>query len=78
MEVGCCQLLMYLDDLSMCLIYCVHDCRSVFHELPDSVNVVVSDEKQIFWPWTMEGLIFERHGHQVIKLHGDKDKIGSH
>lgn len=76
MEVQSCQLLMYLDDLSMCLVYCVHDCRSVFHKFPDGIDVVISDEKQIFWPRTLDDLIFECHDHQVIKLQRDKQKMG--
>lgn len=60
----------------MCLVYCVHDCRSVFHKFPDSIDVVISDQKQIFWAGTMEDLIFECHDRQVIKLQRDKEKIG--
>lgn len=60
----------------MCLVYCVHDCRSVFHKFPDGIDVVIGDEKQIFWARTMEDLIFECHDHQVIKLQWDKEKKG--
>lgn len=59
----------------MCLVYCVHDCRSVFHKFPDCINVVVGDEEQIFWAGTLEDLILECHDHQVIKLPRDEEKV---
>lgn len=58
----------------MCLIYLVQDHRSVLYKLPDGVYVVVRDEQQIFWTWTQEDLIFERHDHQFIKLQEEKRK----
>lgn len=64
--------LLYLNDLPVCLIYLVYDCRSVFHKLPHGIYVIVRDEQQVFWPWTKEDLIFERHDHQLIKLQEEK------
>lgn len=65
---------MYLNDLPMCLVHLVHDHRSVFYEFPDSIYVVVRDEQQIFWPWTKEDLILERHDHQLVKLHEERER----
>lgn len=59
----------------MCLVHLVHDHGSVFHEFPDGIYVIIRDEQQIFWPWTKDDLIFERHDHQLIELQGEKQKI---
>lgn len=58
----------YLYELLVSLINLAENASCIFHKVFDCIHVVKGDQQDVLWSGTQKNLVFESHGHQVIKL----------